>query len=476
MIKKNDLVELLTTAEQSYKHDFQTVLITTKKDLHALCTAIKQSKLIALNIQGTDFDPMKSSCAGISIAYDLKHVYFIPRHNNENTDSLSLSDVILNLQPIFADDNIEKVMLDGTFHQILAQQLAMPILGRTFDIKIAGQLLDHASQQNSFELLRNFYAKNAAQSYQELITQDNAITTIEHCLFEGIASTHLTLYVKNILQTGLEQQNLVEQFFAIEMPIQNLLMKMQINGISCNKTLLEKLDAQISKDLENLMYQINGYSDIAVDITIASQVKTLLFDTLKLPGKRKFKTLEKADRIQEHDDLQHILMELAPQHPVVPMIIRYLQILFLQQNFLEILPQYINPTTGKIHAFWQQLTDNNHAILCTHPNLQSIPTDSFGYKTAIRDAFVAQENYTVCAIDYDAQRSIKLILLNLDHQIASHKIHGNIIIVTPNQIVLEIKATDLRLFENALLTNANKKDFLLSIQTGKNWQEVSKNS
>jgi DNA polymerase I len=474
MAIKNGLVKLLTTAEQIYKPDFQLILITTKKELLDLCTVIKESQLIAINLQGTDLDPMKSSCAGISIACDTQKVYFIPRHNNEDTDSLELGDVIACLQPIFADTNIEKVMLHATFHQIVAQQLAMPIVGKIFDIGIAAQLIDHPSQHHSSELLQNFYAKTANQSYEASKDQTDTINTIEHCLLEGIASTHQNLFLKNMLQTELTKQNLLTHFYTIEMAVHALLVAMQIAGVLCNAAMLKKLGAQVSKDLESLMYEINSYADLPVDITIPSQIKKLLFDTLKLPGKKRIRVLENNSQVTEHDALQEFLEEIELEHPIVPLIMNYYKLLPFQQNFLTTLPEYINPATGKIHAFWQQLTNKNHAIVCTHPNLQNIPTDSFDYKITIRDAFITQDNYSLLAIDYDTEQSIKTVLIKLDQQITNHQIDAHLIIVTPSQIILEIKTADLKLFESSLLTAANKKDFLLNLHIGKNWQEVSK--
>lgn len=474
MAIKNGLEQLLATAEQSYKADFQIVLITTKKNLLDLCTTIKQSQLIAISLQGTDLDPMKSSCAGISIACDEKNVYFIPRHNNEDINSLELGDVIACLQPIFADTNIEKVMLNATFHQIVAAQIAMPIVGKIFDIGIAAQLIDHPSKHHSSELLQNFYAKTTTQSYETSKDQAGVINSIEHCLFDGITSTHQTLFLKNILQTELTKQNLLEQFYTIEMPIHALLVAMQITGVLCNSAILKKLSAQVSKDLESLMYQINSYAHLPVDVTIPSQIKTLLFDTLKLPGKKRVRILENNSHITEREALQEFLEEIELEHSVVPLIMHYYKLLTFQQNFLEILPEYINSTTGKVHAFWQQSTDKNHAILCTHPNLQNIPTESFDYKTTIRDAFIAQETYSLLAIDYETEQSIKTVLIKLNQQIVNHQIDGHVIIVTPSQIILEIKTADLKLLESPLLTNANKKDFLLSVHIGKNWQEVTK--
>ena len=465
MSKKNSLEQILIAAEQTYQQDFNVTIISLKNDLFDLCTKISKAPSIAITVQGTNIDPMISACAGISIAHDNDTVYFIPRHNNEDIDSISLPDVVRSLQPIFADETIEKIFYNATFDQIVLEQHDMPVAGKIFDIQIAAQLIAGQDQESGIESLKNFYALHVSQNREHTPdSQDlqHQSAVIEACLQEHIINAHQTLFLYKLLQTELKKQGLIERFESIEMQVHKILIAMQTIGITCDHKIIKKIDTFASEQLEHLMYEINSYSQIPVYINNESQLRALLFDTLKLPGKRKLATLEKNEaKKAEQNHFDTKLQDLSDQHPVIPMIIRYQQFFDFKQNILDDLQRYIHHKTERIHAFWQQSMDKARAIFCTHPDLQNIPTDKFDYKLSIRSAFTAQQDYCLLAIDYHKTDDIKKTLINIHQQIQIFD--AQIVIVTTDNIIVQVKDTALEKL-HSLFPEA---------QTGKSWDKIS---
>ncbi len=449
------LTKLFTDAQENYPVQFETIVIVLKTDLAALCTKLAQADSIAISVQGTDIDPVLSACAGISIAYTHDQVYFIPRHNNENVDSLSLADVIECLQPIFVHESIEKIFYHATFDQIVLQRYGMPIIGKVFDITIAAELIAHQYQEFDIVSLHNFYTQKAIEH-----KNSSDIPLIEHCLQEKITQAHISLLLHKILHNQLIEQNIIDQFTSLEMPIHQILIDMQIKGIACNNKIIKKIEKFTHTKLDEYLYEINNYSQTPIDINNQSQLRSFIFDTLKLPGKRKIMTLEK-NHERNYDPLDEIIKKLVEQHPVIQQIIDYRALWNFKQNVLDFIPKYLNEETQRIHAFWQQSIDNNNVITSTHPDFNSFPIQPFDNKLSIRQAFQSDDNYSLFVIENQTNNTIKTLLLDITHEINQFK--GNILLITGNQIIFQ--APDQHKEKLQTLFPQGK--------IGKNWQEIS---
>lgn len=203
--KQYSLLQLLQTGSTS---NFDLYLVTTEKQLQAIVGIIKKAKSVCINIQGTNIDPEISSYAGMSLAVDEDVVYFIPRNNNDATESsLTLTEVATGLQAVFADKKIEKVMDDTQFNQTILEKNGMPIAGKIFDITIAANLVMDNSKQEIIDLLRNFYYISATNSYQEMMNYEKTQPDpflVEQGLWRNIANTHQMMVLKNILKAELQ--------------------------------------------------------------------------------------------------------------------------------------------------------------------------------------------------------------------------------------------------------------------------------
>ncbi|MDP3788608.1 MAG: hypothetical protein Q8Q60_04835 [Candidatus Chromulinivorax sp.] len=203
--KKYSLVQFLNQGSTS---NFDLYLVTTEKQLQAVAGIIKKAKSVCINIQGTNLDPELSVYAGMSLAVNQDVVYFIPRNTNDATEpSLTLTDVVAGLQPVLADNKIEKIMYNILFNQAMLEKSEMLVAGKIFDITTAASLVMDNSKQETIELLKSFYHISSANSYQEMMdyekTQPNPFL-IEQGLWQNISDTHQTIVLSKILKAELQ--------------------------------------------------------------------------------------------------------------------------------------------------------------------------------------------------------------------------------------------------------------------------------
>ncbi|MCX5798934.1 MAG: DNA polymerase, partial [Proteobacteria bacterium] len=127
------------------------------------------------------------------------------------------------------------------------------------------------------------------------------------------------------------------------------------------------------------------------NINSPQQLSRILFETLKLPTVKKTKTGYSTDT--------EVLQTLVPLHPLPKEILEYRTLTKLKSTYIDVLPNLINPRTGRIHASFNQMVVATGRLSSSDPNLQNIPIrGEEGMK--IRGAFIPEEGCMLLSSDY----------------------------------------------------------------------------
>lgn len=386
------------------KYNF--ILITNQHDLELVCNQIRQVGMCAVDTETQGLDPMVDSCVGISLACTIGTAYYIPFGHITDQQQLSLQLVQEFLGPIFADKNIAKVLHHAKFDQIILHQIGIPLVGVIFDTLIAASLLVQDWQKKGLKNLSEFYFQETMTSFDELIK----LHSVKHfgeirltsAACYAAADAHQTLQLFHLLEKKLQEDQLDLLFYRIEMPINQILVAMQLEGIYCDPVVLGNLDRLVTVDIARIEKDIAVYAPYSINLNSPKQIKELLFDQLRLPGQKK-----NSKSHQFSTDAQ-VLAALSKLHPAPALILTYRELYKLKSTYLESLPEHINRTTGKIHSSFNQTMVATGRLSSSNPNLQNIPTGSMGYPIDVRSAFYAPEGYVLIAADY-AQIELKVL-------------------------------------------------------------------
>src|SRR5258707_5670041 len=85
---------------------------------------------------------------------------------------------------------------------------------------------------------------------------------------------------------------------------------------------------------------------------------------------RKPKKYGKAPTISTAVD---VLEDLAESHPIARMVLDYRQLTKLKSTYVDALPVFINPATGRLHTTFGQTGTATGRLSSANPNLQNIP-------------------------------------------------------------------------------------------------------
>ena len=189
----------------------------------------------------------------------------------------------------------------------------------------------------------------------------------------------------------MKEDNSLELFENIEMPLVEVLASMQYEGIYIDKKELIEYGKTLQEKIEILTQEIYELTGEEFNINSTKQLGEVLFEKLKLPTIKKNKTGYSTD--------VDVLEKLRKTHPVIEKILEYRQIVKLHSTYVEGLIPYINPETNRIHSKFHQTVTATGRISSTEPNLQNIPT-RFELGQKLRKVFKPEKDNIFVDADY----------------------------------------------------------------------------
>ncbi|MEI6806016.1 MAG: DNA polymerase, partial [Myxococcaceae bacterium] len=199
------------------------------------------------------------------------------------------------------------------------------------------------------------------------------------------------LKLAQILEAKLKEENLYELYRDLEIPLENILAKMEQTGILIDSELLGAMSTEFAdrlRDLEQKAYEIAG-----VEFNLASpkQVADILFNKLKYESVKNTKTGQSTD--------SEVLEELAKNYPLPRLLLEHRMLSKLKGTYIDALPKLVNLETGRVHTCFNQAVAATGRLSSSDPNLQNIPIKTLEGRR-IREAFIAKPGCVLIALDY----------------------------------------------------------------------------
>src|SRR5690606_23527807 len=156
-------------------------------------------------------------------------------------------------------------------------------------------------------------------------------------------------------------------FTTVEMPLVRVLADMEREGVSLDADMLNEYGQVMAKRLEELRRQAVAAAGVEFNPDSPKQLGEVLFDRL---GMRVVKTT-KTSRSTDAEVLETLAAET--DHPLLPILLEYRELNKLLGTYLQPLPSYLSPTTGRLHASFHQTGAATGRLSSSEPNIQNIP-------------------------------------------------------------------------------------------------------
>ena len=390
--------------ENNFKNsNKQYYLVNSDLDIEELISKLKAQKEFAYDTETSALNPNLADLVGMSFSYEENSAYYVPFDVNNDNFKESLS----KFKEVLSDDTILKTGQNIKYDNLVLKWHGIDVKGKLFDTMIAHYLLE-PDMRHKLDYLSESYLKYKMVPIEKLIGKKGkgqlSMADIDIAKVKDYAAedADITFQLKAIFEKDLKEENLTGVFEKIEMPLINVLMQMEYNGVFVDKDFLNEYSKVLGKQINDFEKQIYEKAGVMFNIASPKQVGEVLFEKLKIPYRWK-KT-----STGQHSTSEEKLSELAVKYDIVKNILDYRKLQKLKNTYVDSLPKLINPRTGRIHSSFNQARAATGRLSSENPNLQNIPIrDEAGRE--IRKAFQPRnEDYLIFSADY-SQVELRLI-------------------------------------------------------------------
>ena len=380
-------------AEASY----ETIL--DKKAFDHWIKRLNKAQQFAFDTETTSLDYMQARVVGVSFAVKSGEAAYVPFAHDYLDAPVQLSEreVLGALKPMLEDKNKGKIgqNLKYDAHVLSNHDIAMQ--GIAQDTMLESYVLDSTQRHNMDDMALRLLGHSTIH-FEDIAgkgAKQLTFNQVDLALAGPYAAedADITLQLHEKLSQALAAEPALKKVYEeIELPLLDVLLKIERHGVMVDVAMLEKQSKQLAermKEVEQLAYDEAGET---FNLASPKQLSTILFEKLKIPSSKKTKT-------GQYSTAEDVLQELAAEYALPKLLLEHRSLSKLKSTYTDKLPLQVNEKTGRVHTSYNQTVAATGRLSSTDPNLQNIPVRSEEGRR-IRQAFVAPKGYKLLAADY----------------------------------------------------------------------------
>ncbi|MFA6228410.1 MAG: DNA polymerase I [Patescibacteria group bacterium] len=377
------------------KQDYRLV---TAGDLKKFLAELKKQEEFCFDTETTGLNPFADNLIGIAFCWQAGAARYLP---------VDLADQIKpELSKIFDSKKIKKIGHNLKFDaEVLEKYFGQAINGLSFDTMIASYILNPGHRQHNLDTLAFIEFGYQMQPISDLIGNGKNQISLAEAPLEKVSwysseDADLTFRLYQKLRPELDKSALLPLFEKLEMPLVEVLVAMETNGIRINSKALKNLSAVFAKRIKELEKKAWKMAGEEFNLASPKQLKEILFDKMGIStagiGKTKTGLSTAAGELEK----------LQGQHKIIDLIIEFRELSKLKNTYLDALPALAD-SSGRVHTSYNQTVTATGRLSSSEPNLQNIPirTETGG---PIRKAFIADKGFQILKADY-SQIELRII-------------------------------------------------------------------
>lgn len=384
-------------AEAQLAGNYETVL--DKKSFQRWLDKLEKAEIFAFDTETTSLDYMKARVVGVSFAVEAGEAAYVPFAHDylDAPEQMSEQDVLGVLKPLLEDENKKKIGQNLKYDAHVLANHGIALKGIAQDSMLESYVLDSTKRHNMDDMALRLLGHSTIH-FEDIAGKGVKQLTFNQIDLEqagpyAAEDADITLQIHQKLSEALDKEPKLKSVYQeIELPLLNILLKIESNGVKVDVAMLELQSKQLAarmKELESQVYEMAGET---FNLASPKQLGTILFEKLGIPSAKKTKT-------GQYSTAEDVLQELALEHALPKLLLEHRSISKLKSTYTDKLPLQVNEKTGRVHTSYNQTVAATGRLSSTDPNLQNIPIRSEEGRR-IRQAFVAPKGYKMMAADY----------------------------------------------------------------------------
>ena len=321
-----------------------------------------------------------------------------------------LSDALKDLRALLEDPTIGKTAQNAKFDVLVLRGAGVRVRGVEFDTMLASYVLDPGRRSHSLDALAFEFLEHTMISYEALCGRGKTelpfdVVPLDAARDYSCEDADMTWRLREVFAAQLETAGMTRLFEEIEMPLVDVLADMEWAGVAIDVAWFGSLKERFQRERQRVEEEIFVEAGERFNINSNPQLRTILFEKLQLPIKKKTATGPSTDA--------SVLQELVDEgHTLPTLLMEYRELAKLESTYLDTLPAVIHPRDKRLHTSFNQTVAATGRLSSSDPNLQNIPIRR-ELGRDIRRGFVPRAGWKFLGADY-SQIELRL-LAHLSH-------------------------------------------------------------
>ncbi len=382
--------------QNSEKADYSVVF--TEDDLTRMVEELEAAGEFAIDSETTSLVAVQAELVGLSFAIKPNHGWYVPiGHRYLGVpEQLSQAWVLDRLRPLLEDPNYRKIGQNIKYDALVLRNAGIELAGTEIDTMVLSYVTHPQSKSHGLDALAVDHLNHQMIPYSELTGRGKkqicfSEVEVEKAAHYAAEDADITFRLAETLRPQLSPGKMDELFHEVEMPLVDVLTRMEWRGIRIDVDFLGELSGQLGKKLEVLEGEIYALAGGEFNINSPKQLGEVLFEKLSLPKGKKTKTGWSTN--------VDVLNTLAHEHDIAAKILNYRSVSKLKSTYTDALPKLVNPATGRLHTSFNQAVTATGRLSSSDPNLQNIPIRTAEGRR-IREAFIPEDGWILLSADY----------------------------------------------------------------------------
>ena len=380
-------------------------LVRTAAELDALLTEIREAGLVAVDTETTDLDPMKAELVGFSFCIEPGTAYYVPMNLEPPIVDGGREALVERLRPILEDSDIHKIGHNAKYDWHVLRNAGIAPAGLVFDTMLASYCLHAGEYQHGLDTLALRHFDFKMTPITQLIGTGKRQKSFDEVDVDAAADyaaedADFTMRLRDLFDDQLDESDVRKVLEEIEMPLVDVLLDMEAEGIAVDRSQLMELSQVWESRMKGIEQRVHERAGYEFNLNSPAKVGEVLFDELEVHLAADTKIRPKRTRTGQYKTDAAVLEKLAKHHEVPRLLLDYRRLAKLKGTYADSLPTLINETTNRIHTSFNQAVAATGRLSSDAPNLQNIPIRTEEGRE-VRRAFIARETgWKLLSADY----------------------------------------------------------------------------
>ncbi len=391
--------------EVALERDYAT--IRDRAGLEAMLVELRAAERFAVDTETTSLFPLQAKLVGISFCARPGRAFYVPFNLDPPVLPGGKGELLAALAPLLTDPALERVGQNYKYDQLVLGAHGVRMPAPAFDTMVASFCVAGASRRHSLDSLALHYfdlhkitiASLIGTGRKEIGMDEAPIARVSEYACED---ADVARRLADVLERELEEAGSLALFYDLELPLVSVLAGMEERGIRLDTDLLAELGREFASELEGLVHGIQELAGRNFNVNSTKVLGEVLFEELQIQQGSGVKRPRRTKTGWSTDAAT--LTESYGDVPIVQRLLEYRELAKLVSTYVDALPRYVNPRTGRVHCSFSQTSAATGRLASSEPNLQNIPVRGQRGRR-LREAFVprapdAHGEWVFLAADY----------------------------------------------------------------------------